>query len=118
MNDLEIGDSVSQEANIFFDYNFPIETNTATTTFETLSVDEFDQENTVSVYPNPTNGRLFINSSYTIKDIALYDVQGRKVQGFNISEENMLDITHISKGVYFLEITSVKGKSTKKIIKD
>ena len=118
LNTLVLGDDVSQQANIYFDYNFPIETNTATTTFDVLSVDEFELDNSVSVYPNPTNGQLFINSTYGIENIVLYDIQGRKVQGFNPSEGNMLDISNVSKGVYFLEITSVKGNSTTKIIKD
>ncbi|WCO02375.1 T9SS type A sorting domain-containing protein [Psychroserpens ponticola] len=118
LNSLSIGDSVSNKADIYFDYNYPIETNIATTTFDALSVDEFGLKNSVSVYPNPTNGQLFINSTYKIDDIILYDIQGRKVEGFNVSETNMLNISSVSKGVYFLEITSVKGKSTKKIIKD
>jgi len=118
LNNLTTGDSVSNNANIFFDYNFPIETNTATTTFNTLSVAEFTQENSVSVYPNPTKGQLFINSIYDIKNVVLYDIQGRKVQGLNSLEISTLDISNVSKGVYFLELTSVKGIATIKIIKD
>lgn len=118
LNTLSTGDSVSNKAEIYFDYNFPIETNIATTTFEALSVDEFGQDSSVTVYPNPTSGQLFVNSKYDIKSLALYDIQGRQVHYFNSLEENTLDITNVSRGVYFLEIETAKGKSTKKIIKD
>ena len=117
LDNLNIGDSVSQQANIFFDYNFPIETNIATTTFqEPLSVNEFTH-NTVSVYPNPTSGQLFIDSIDPIGSLELYDIQGRKVQEFTISEEHTIDLTNISKGIYFLRIQTDKGIEIEKLIK-
>jgi hypothetical protein len=39
---LQVGDSVTQNAEIFFDFNFPVITNTASTTFTVLSAPEFE----------------------------------------------------------------------------
>lgn len=118
LNTLVTGDSVSQEAEIYFDYNFPIITNIALTTFENLSVENPETDNLVSVYPNPTSGLLTINSRSTIKTLELFDIQGRQVQSFSISEANTIDISNVSKGVYFLDIKTNSGTAVKKIIKD
>lgn len=51
---LVVGDSFENTANIFFDYNFPIVTNKATSTFKTLGTPDFDFDRYFTVYPNPT----------------------------------------------------------------
>ncbi|MCD2260539.1 DUF7619 domain-containing protein [Psychroserpens luteolus] len=117
LDTLVTGDSVTQQANIYFDFNFPIETNLATTAFENLSVEE-SEINTVSIYPNPTNGLITIDSKLVIKSVRLYDVQGRKVQDFIISENQTIDISNVSKGVYLLEIRTDSGISNLKILKN
>ncbi len=117
LNTLVTGDSVSQQANIYFDFNFPIETNLATTVFENLSVEE-SEINTVSIYPNPTRGLITIDSKLVITSARIFDVQGRKVQDFIISENQTIDISNVSKGVYLLEIRTDLGISNLKILKN
>ena len=42
LSTLVVGDSFANEASIYFDYNFPIVTNKATSTFKSLAVEDFD----------------------------------------------------------------------------
>jgi hypothetical protein len=58
--DLQINDFVQSKANIYFDYNFLILTNDATTTVAVLSARDFDTINAFKVYPNQVADKLFI----------------------------------------------------------
>jgi hypothetical protein len=77
----------------------------------------FDQIN-VSVYPVPTQNELFISSESTIESIRIVNNLGqvvfesiKKDKNFRISTEDFLP------GVYFLNIETQQGRSTRKIIK-
>ena len=110
------GDSVLNKANIYFDYNFPIITNDAITTFATLSNSIFKIDESVSVYPNPTSSKININANNNIKSIELYDVQGRILQ--TILNASGLDLSDKTKGIYFLKITTEKGSKIEKVVKE
>lgn len=113
------GDIVSKRADIFFDYNAPIDTGMANTTFQTLlNNPEFENDNSISVYPNPTNAVVNIKSDFNINSIQLYDVQGRIVQTkLQNGTEITFDIADKSNGIYFLKITSDKGIKIEKLVK-
>ncbi|RZJ73684.1 T9SS type A sorting domain-containing protein [Flavobacterium sp.] len=106
------GDSVSRQAQIFFDYNFPIETNNAETIYQALQTPDF-ADNSVSVYPNPSNGIVNVKSTSEVKSLELFDVQGRLLQQ-NLNSDS-IDISSRSTGLYFLRIKTDKGISVQKI---
>lgn len=68
-----------------------------------------------TVYPNPTNGSIQIESNAVIDDITLYNTAGKIIKKFN-TQNNTLNISTLAKGVYMLTITSGNTISTKKII--
>jgi len=113
---LVTGDSVAKRADIFFDYNAPIDTGFANTTFETLSNTIFETDTTINVYPNPTTSKITINSDFDLKSIQVYDVQGRILETLIGTNKN-LDISDKANGVYFLKITTNKGSKIEKVIK-
>ena len=118
-NNLLVGDEVNKKANIYFDYNFPILTNDAETVFQSLSNPDFQNDASISVYPNPTNGIVTVNGNNSIKSIQLYDVQGRLLQTNLVNEnETTIDVSTKSKGVYFLKILSDKGMKVEKIVRE
>ena len=118
-NDLVSGDAVSKRADIFFDYNAPIDTGMANTTFQLLSNPGFELDNSISIYPNPANEFVNITSNNTIKSVQLYDVQGRLLQTQIIDEvQTAINISEKSNGIYFLKITSEKGIKVEKLIKE
>ena len=115
---LTVGESVSNTASIYFDYNFPIVTNTATSAFQNLSSEDFSSENKVLLYPNPVKNTLFLTSKNNIDSIIVYDIQGRKIQDNIVnSNELRLDTNGLIKGCYFIEIIFQNEKMTKKFIK-
>jgi Leucine-rich repeat (LRR) protein len=118
-NNLQVGDEVNKKANIYFDYNFPILTNDAETVFQSLNNPDFQNDASISVYPNPTNGIVTVNCNNSIKSVQLYDVQGRLLQTNLVNEnETTIDVSTKSKGVYFLKILSDKGMKVEKIVRE
>ena len=115
--DLVANDLVAKAANIYFDYNFPVLTNTAETVFALLSNSGFDFDASILVFPNPTNSRITINANTKIKSMELYDTQGRILQTV-LGNQKDLDISSKSNGIYFLKITTEKGTTIEKLIKE
>jgi type IX secretion system substrate protein len=115
-NTLVTGNTVSQKADIYFDYNFPVATNVAMTTFDTLSTNELI-DNNVSIYPNPANGIINIKSDNIIKSIQLTDMRGRNLQSV-LSADKAVDIAAYPNGIYLLKVVTDKGIRTQKVIKE
>lgn len=119
LDDLITNDKVEKQADIFFDYNAPIETNKAETIFKNLGTKDLEVDKSVALYPNPTKGNININSDNTIKLIELFDVQGRILQTKIESNNNTtLDISNKANGLYFIRITTENGIKVEKVIKE
>lgn len=118
-SNLTNGSIVKKRADIFFDYNAPIDTGFENTVFQALSNSSFDKDNSISIYPNPTNTIVNVKCDNTINSIELYDIQGRILITKMVSDYNaVLDISNKSNGIYFLKITSEKGIKVEKLIKE
>jgi hypothetical protein len=118
---LKVGDSFMNEANIYFDYNFPILTNKAISTFQTtLGTQDFEFLNYFTVFPNPANEVLNITNAKNIEvqSIAVYDVLGQLVIAIpNAKSVSTIDVSNLRTGNYFIKIKSDKGNSSTKFIK-
>ena len=117
---LQTGDSFSNEANIYFDYNFPILTNKAISTYRTLGTADFNFSSYFSLHPNPAHDVLNINTSNAIdiQSMGIYDVLGQLVIAIpNAQTISKVDLTQLKGGIYFLKINSSKGSSFSKFIK-
>lgn len=116
---LVTNDIVTKSAKIYFDYNFPILTNDANTTFQVLSNSIPTKDVAISLYPNPTSSMVNIKAENTIKSTELYDVQGRLIQiNKTDSNEVVLDISTYNSGIYFIKVTTDFGSQIKKIVKE
>jgi len=74
-----------------------------------------------SVYPNPVEDNFTIQNgnNIAISGLTISDINGRTVKTINVNAiENQINISDLNSGVYFLNITSVNGSATKKIIKN
>lgn len=113
------GDFVAKSSNIYFDYNAPITTNTAQTTFAALNNAIHQLDASVSVYPNPTNSILTINASNTISSVELFDIQGRILET-SLGNENQIKIDLSSKqnGIYFVKVNTENGSKVEKVVKE
>jgi polyhydroxybutyrate depolymerase len=69
----------------------------------------------VNIYPNPSNGELFITGISSSATVECYDVSGRKIFSQNRNSSNIT--LKLNKGIYFVRITDDAGYSgTKKVI--
>lgn len=117
---LAVGDSFVNEANIYFDYNFPILTNKATSTFKVLETPDFAFSNYFNVYPNPVNEVLNIvnKSEIEIKSLSVYDILGQLVIAVpNAQKVVNIDVSKLQTGNYILKINSDKGIFNQKFVK-
>lgn len=116
---LTIGDSVENKANIYFDYNFPIETNTATSVVTPLLSNGTFENTSVAIAPNPTKNLVHITSKGNITSVELFDAQGRVLETLMTNKEQVdFDLSQKANGVYFVKIYTVKGVKVEKIIKE
>lgn len=84
----------------------------------TTGIESSENQN-IDIYPNPGNGLFNINlnqiNSGLIK-VEVYNIIGEKVWSKNIDNQaNHIDLTKLSKGVYYLSLSTDKQKITKKI---
>jgi len=120
-SNLVAGDTFSKNASIYFDYNFPIVTNTATTTIAALSTQDFEFKNYFSLYPNPVQNVLNITAKETIEisSINIYNTLGQLVLVIpNAQNTKTVDVSSLTSGNYFIKINSDKGTSNTKFIKE
>jgi uncharacterized repeat protein (TIGR01451 family) len=119
-NNVAVGDIITGEAKIYFDYNAPIITNEVSTEIvQPLSVTEFDT-NSIAMFPNPTKGMVTIQSDSVIKHVTIIDMNGRKLDSkefSNSSTECQLATNNLSAGMYFVKIETSSGTLIQKLIK-
>lgn len=79
-----------------------------------LNLMEFDIENTISIYPNPTTDFVSIksNASDKIESIELYNALGQSVYYESVDNETdiKINLSSFSKGIYFVKIKSENTK--------
>jgi Leucine-rich repeat (LRR) protein len=115
---LAVGDTFSNKANIYFDYNFPIVTNTATTTIQALDTNDFEFNTYFTLYPNPAKEVVTIlaKENVNISSINIYNTLGQLVL-VEVNPTTSIDVSSLKKGNYFVKIISDKGMTTTKLIK-
>ena len=117
-----VGDIIPNTAQIYFDTNPAIVTNTFNTKFVTALGNELFNESSIRLFPNPTNNLVQItitNSPETIDQITVYDVLGKNVMSISAinSSQITIDASTLAKGIYLVEITTEHHlKQIKKLI--
>lgn len=117
-SNLVAGDQVSNLAQIYFDYNFPITTNTATSNFQTLGLNEFSSSKNFIISPNPTNSVLNITNfnNSIISSITIYNLLGQQMQTI-INPNEIIDVSNLQSGNYIVSIKTEKATENFKFIK-
>ncbi|MBT2623349.1 T9SS type A sorting domain-containing protein [Chryseobacterium sp. ISL-6] len=116
---LIIGDSFSNTAKIYFDYNAPIITNTSTTSvLNTLGTSETNNDKIqFSIYPNPVKDVLFIKSKENIIKAEIYDVAGRILSSVSVTD-NSINTSELTKGNYIIKLFTKDKSIMQKFIKN
>ncbi len=93
----------------------PIELNSNTNApCDILSINEFSM-NSISIYPNPVNDILTLESNSNIDLIELYNILGTKIN--SVYNTNIIDMSKLNSGIYLIKIHLNGTSLTKKIIK-
>lgn len=112
---IEVGDIIPNTAEIYFDSNPVIITNTWTTTFVDLLA-TYDFSESLRIHPNPVSAILEISLGTTVPEILrLYDLTGKLI--LEKKNASQLDVQELSNGLYLLEVTSGQMIYRKKISK-
>ena len=71
------------------------------------TIKELSQQDALLIYPNPSNGKLSIESPFIIESIRVYDLMGKIVLEKNChSKEEKLNLYHLNKGPYVVLIST------------
>ncbi|CAM3990858.1 choice-of-anchor L domain-containing protein [Flavobacterium antarcticum] len=117
-----VNDIIPNTAEIYFDANPVILTNTFESKFEEFLSTKTFSENNIVLYPNPSSTLLHLslqNTSERLDNIVIYDFIGKviKVITANNGQQSTIDVSDLSSGVYMIEInTDSNLKQTRKFI--
>ena len=113
-----VGDVLTNQALIYFDYNAPIATNTTSTAIVgNLNTPSFDST-TTKVYPNPVVDKLHISNDQTITEIEIYSVLGQKMLSKKVDAlEVDIDMTNYPEGFYCVSVKGANGVGNYKVLK-
>ena len=113
---------VSNKADIYFDYNPAVITNTVNNTFVTAipkgTIDAVKtvSDNQLSIYPNPaTDGFYVITSIKT--SVTVFSLSGQELLTKNILSDKYININSLPKGMYIVKLVTENGITEQKVIK-
>ncbi len=71
-------------------------------------------EITFSVFPNPTTGMLYVQSSEPVQQIVIYDLSGRQIMSCNGQAEqlNAINVNNLNSGIYFIRILTTDNRTS------
>jgi len=119
------GDSISNKALIYFDFNEPVITNYATTKFQYSNFQQFNFIDGISVYPNPTSENLELLFT-TYKDhriqIEILNIHGqtilKKNEFFKLGKQNyFLNTRSLAPGFYTIKFSDANSTGHIKFLK-
>jgi hypothetical protein len=106
--DLAPGTEIENTAEIFFDNNEPIITNTALNTISiTIGTDNLDIPQLL-VYPNPATSVIFWND-VQYKLTAVINAMGQRIEGVSSNRNGQYNTSSLSAGMYVLQFENEDG---------
>ncbi|MBQ4821719.1 T9SS type A sorting domain-containing protein [Aquimarina sp. MMG016] len=82
-----------------------------------LSVDEVDALNSITISPNPAIDQFQISGITKKVTVSIYNINGQQLKESSILANEVVDITNISSGVYFVKLILDDASKTFKIVK-
>ena len=93
-------------------------TNVNLTVDACLGINEATANSGVSVYPNPTTGKLNVVTSSASAVAVVTDMTGRVVLSQDVKANDQLDLSNLANGVYYVRVAGNNGTSTVKVVKN
>lgn len=116
---LVVGDTFVNTAEIFFDFNFPIVTNTETVTVMSIASIGESTDSSIKLYPNPASSFINLSAANRLESATIIDINGRMLSQTNFTgnaTEQRISLENLNSGIYFLIIKSEVGQKVEKLI--
>jgi uncharacterized repeat protein (TIGR01451 family) len=117
---LAVGNVIENTANIYFDFNMPITTNTVATTVEQMLGVAGQEINAAKLYPNPAKNNFGIQlKEGIVTRVSIFNQLGQLVKTADHfgSDFPSVDISELQSGTYLVKIATDESTYTKKLIK-
>ena len=72
-------------------------------TYQTLSTNEFELENNIKLFPNPSSELIQISGLKENENYRIYNISGSEIKNGIVSNNEQIDIRNFSNGLYFLK---------------
>jgi subtilisin family serine protease len=85
-----------------------------------LNTSDYEYDNSIFIYPNPATTILNfqVKNDITIDSVTVTDIAGKQIFKASNTIDNVIDVSNLSSGVYFVTFTSESNSITKKFIKE
>lgn len=86
---------------------------------EFTSIAETNPLKNISIYPNPVRDRLIIDTGTLTEQVQvqIFSLAGALIQSYSLSGKSQIDLSHLSKGYYFIKVSDGEHVMHQKIIK-
>jgi uncharacterized repeat protein (TIGR01451 family) len=126
-DNLVIGDSIQNKADIYFDYNLPVATNNVISEINYKTITYIGRNNSIKaaldIYPNPSNGQFSLDLKADINSkvqISILNVEGKVVFAREINHQQHsllpLNLKSLAKGVYLIKAQIENDIFSKKVV--
>lgn len=114
---LVVGDTIRNAADIYFDFNPPVHTNTTEVACEgSVGLVHMQHSDELSVFPNPASGQVSVRVGTELNNAVLrmLDLTGREIRTLRISSElTTIPVDAEPAGLYFIEL--LEGGSQRRV---
>ncbi len=79
-----------------------------------VDIEEIHANNNISIYPNPVNNLITVNSQEPIHKVEIIDINGKLIKTIsNNSKKTTIDVSDLKTGIYFVKADSESFKFIK-----
>ncbi|WP_196885088.1 T9SS type A sorting domain-containing protein [Aureivirga sp. CE67] len=120
LDTLELEDIIKNTAEIFFDFNDAIVTNTEQTHVGILDINSFEQNQKIELYPNPGKNLIKVESEFELEKLEIFNLLGESIIAEELEQINeySLKVNELKSGIYFISISTAYGTKMIKWIKE
>jgi uncharacterized repeat protein (TIGR01451 family) len=117
---LQVGEVVSNVANIYFDYNEPVITNAAVFGVETMTALSAPTMDAVQLWPNPATSTLYLRAAHPLHGtVEVMDLTGRPLLRERASGTQVaMDVSTLAGGAYAIRFTTLEGSRSVRFVKN
>lgn len=114
------GETINNKAEIYFDFNLPVITNTVSTTI--VNPKKSDNLIDLTVYSNPVKDdiRFTVKAGSKIKAVNVYNTVGEKLYSETVNTpgtDRKVNIANLPTGMLFLQVITNGGTAVEKVIR-